>query len=205
MIRLAARQTQTMDRSIEIWYFSIVKKSASPSAMRPARVGFARQKYGRELLVDAAFVKQMPTFITDRSPHSLAFFDILLVTRGRGEILLDAERYTVEPGVVVLCMPGQVREWRLRGKLDGACVFFTDTFITETFADPRFLEQFLFFRESRPSGALRNHLKNRNENQPRFSTSILVPSRKFSGPCSIITTQQKVAIANKASQSTQIK
>jgi AraC family transcriptional activator of pobA len=159
-----------MDRSIEIWYFSIVKKSASPSAMRPARVGFARQKYGRELLVDAAFVKQMPTFITDRSPHSLAFFDILLVTRGRGEILLDAERYTVEPGVVVLCMPGQVREWRLRGKLDGACVFFTDTFITETFADPRFLEQFLFFRESRPSGALLLDAGKRRLFLSRFAT-----------------------------------
>ena len=138
--------------------------------MRPARVGFARQKYGRELLVDAAFVKQMPTFITDRSPHSLAFFDILLVTRGRGEILLDAERYTVEPGVVVLCMPGQVREWRLRGKLDGACVFFTDTFITETFADPRFLEQFLFFRESRPSGALLLDAGKRRLFLSRFAT-----------------------------------
>ena len=112
--------------------------------MRPSQVGFARQKYGRELLVDAAFVRQMPTFITDRSPHSLTFFDILLITRGRGAILLDGERHRIEPGVVVLCMPGQVREWRLRGELDGACVFFTESFVTETFADPRFLEQFVF-------------------------------------------------------------
>lgn len=138
--------------------------------MRPARVGFARQKYGRELLVDAAFVKQMPTFITDRSPHSLSFFDILLVTRGRGEILLDGERDRIEPGVVILCIPGQVREWRLRGKLDGACVFFTDTFITETFADPRFLEQFLFFRPSRPSGALLLDAAKRRLFLSRFSS-----------------------------------
>jgi AraC family transcriptional activator of pobA len=143
-----------MDRSIGIWYFSIVKKSASRSPVRPPRIGFARRKYGRELLVDAALVRQMPTFITDRSPHSLAFFDILLVTQGRGDILLDGDRHPIEPGVVIFCLPGQVREWRLRGELDGACVFFTDTFVTETFADPRFLEQFLFFRLPRQSGAL---------------------------------------------------
>jgi len=159
-----------MDRSTEIWYFSIVKKSTSTARVRPAQVGFARQKYGRELLVDAAFVEQMPTFITGRSPHSLTFFDILLVTRGRGEILLDGERYTIEPGVVILCMPGQVREWRLRGKLDGACVFFTETFVTETFADPRFLEQFAFFRLPRPSGALLLDAGKRRLFLSRFAT-----------------------------------
>jgi AraC family transcriptional activator of pobA len=143
-----------MDRSVEIWYFSIVKKPTSTTPSRPPRIGFARRKYGPEVLVDAAMVRQMPTFITDRSPHSLAFFDILLVTRARGEILLDGDRHLVEPGVVIFCVPGQVREWRLRGELDGACVFFTETFVTETFADPRFLEQFLFFRLPRPSGAL---------------------------------------------------
>ena len=37
-------------------------------------------------------------------------------------------------------------------------------------------------------------------NHPRFSISILMPSIKFSGPCSIKTTQQKVAITKKVSQ-----
>ena len=55
------------------------------------------------------------------------------------------------------------------------------------------------------SDALSSYLKNRNVNHPKFSISILAPSRKFSGPCSINTTQQKVAIAKKASQSTQRK
>ncbi len=144
-----------MDRSVAIWYFSIVKKPPPTVPRRPAQIGFARRKYGRELLVDAALVSQMPGFISDRSPHSLTFFDILLVTKGRGCLLLDGARHRIEPGVVIFCVPGQVREWRLRGKLDGACVFFTDTFVTEIFADPRFLEQFLFFRLPRPSSALR--------------------------------------------------
>lgn len=169
-IRLSAGSVQAMDRSIKIWYFSIVKKFTSTSPLRPPRIGFARQKYGRELLVDAAMVRQMPRFITDRSPHSLAFFDILLVTRGRGDILIDGDRYPIEPGVVIICVPGQVREWRLRGELDGACVFFTDTFVTETFADPRFLEQFLYFRLPRSSSALLLDAGKRRLFLSRFAT-----------------------------------
>jgi hypothetical protein len=49
------------------------------------------------------------------------------------------------------------------------------------------------------------YLKNREVNHPRFSISILAPSMKFSGPCSIRTTQQKVAIAKNVSQSTKRK
>jgi hypothetical protein len=49
------------------------------------------------------------------------------------------------------------------------------------------------------------YLKNRDVNHPRFSISILAPSMKFSGPCSIRTTQQKVAIAKNVSQSTKRK
>jgi hypothetical protein len=50
-----------------------------------------------------------------------------------------------------------------------------------------------------------SYWKNLNVNHPRFSISIFVPSMKFSGPCSIRTTQQNVATAKKISQSTQRK
>jgi hypothetical protein len=49
------------------------------------------------------------------------------------------------------------------------------------------------------------YLKKRKVNHPKFSISILAPSRKFSGPCSINTTQQNVAIAKHANQNTQRK
>jgi AraC-like DNA-binding protein len=56
--------------------------------------------------------------------------------------------------VVVFSLPGQTREWRLASRLDGACLFFTAAFVVDTFSDPRFLDQFAFFRAARPSGAL---------------------------------------------------
>jgi hypothetical protein len=60
-------------------------------------------------------------------------------------------------------------------------------------------------RKRQPAEARSGYLKNRNVNHPRFSISILVPSMKFWGPCSITTTQQKVAIAKKLNQSTKRK
>ena len=129
---------------------------------RPRRVEFNRSKYGPELLIDAASIHQMPTFIKDDSPHVLAFHDILLVTRGSGSILLDGESHAVAPGVVVFSLPGQMREWRLTSQLDGACLFFTEEFVADTFSDPRFLDQFIFFRASRRSGTLQLDAKQRS-------------------------------------------
>jgi AraC family transcriptional regulator, transcriptional activator of pobA len=121
---------------------------------RPIKVEFDRTKYGRELLIDAATIGEMPSFITGEQPHVLTFHDILLVTKGRGYVLLDGEPHAVEPGVVVFSLPGQMREWRLSTCLDGACFFFTKAFLVDTFSDPRFLDKFAYFRPSRPSGTL---------------------------------------------------
>jgi len=71
-----------MDASRRRWYFSTMR-----------HVAFHRTKYGRELLVDAARVREMPGFIrANRAAHSLEFHDILLVTRGTGALLLDGLR-----------------------------------------------------------------------------------------------------------------
>jgi AraC family transcriptional regulator, transcriptional activator of pobA len=143
-----------MDGSIAFWYFSMMNALRPASAARPFRVEFNRTKYGRELLIDAATIGEMPLFITDDRPHLLTFHDILLVTKGRGHVLLDGESHAVEPGVVVFSLPGQTREWRLSTRLDGACLFFTKAFLVDTFSDPRFLDRFAFFRLSRPCGTM---------------------------------------------------
>ncbi len=140
-----------MDRALECWYFSTMARTAA----RPETdvVPFHGTKYGRELLIDAAFVRSMPTFLRHGRPHALAFHDILLVTRGRGLFLLDADQHRVRPGALFFTRPGQLREWRSRG-LDGACLFFTDGFLADTFSDARFLDQFAYFSASRPSCAI---------------------------------------------------
>jgi AraC family transcriptional activator of pobA len=140
-----------MDATAAGWYFSPMPQ---PPSRAPDAVEFHRTKYGRELLIDAAWVRSMPTFLRGSRPHRLAFHDILLVTRGRGRFLLDGERHPVAPGTAFFTRPGELREWQVAG-LDGACLFFTEEFVAETFADPRFLEQFAYFAPERPSGVLR--------------------------------------------------
>lgn len=119
----------------------------------PRRVDFHRTKYGPELLLDAAWLAEMPAFDASPAPYSLAFFDILLVTAGCGTFALDAEVCDVAPGVVLFTRPGEVRRWRVAG-LDGACLFFTHDFLREAFSDARFIQQFAYWRDGRPTGAL---------------------------------------------------
>jgi hypothetical protein len=142
-----------MDGPTPGWYFSTMGRGPRPGQWTPHAVDFHRTKYGRELLIDAAFVRAMPTFLEVPNPHLLRFHDILLVTRGRGTFHLDSERYRVAPGLVLFTRPGELRAWDVTG-LDGACLFFTEEFVAETFADVHFLDQLAFFRRGRPSAAL---------------------------------------------------
>jgi len=115
-------------------------------------VDFHRTKYGPELLVDAAWVREMPTFL-QHGPHALSFYDILLVTRGRGRFWLDACGYPVRPGQVLFTTPGQVRQWRVR-ELDGLCLFFDALFLEEFFSDPLFLHRLPYFHAPEGAAAL---------------------------------------------------
>lgn len=135
---------------------------------RPRRVDFLRTKYGRDFLLDAAWVSEMPSFDVSSRPYVLNFFDILLVTEGAGRFGLDGEDHTVAPGALLLTRPGEVRRWRVRG-LDGACVFFTGEFLRETFSDTRFIERFAYWREGRPSGGFRLTRQEQRQFLSRFA------------------------------------
>jgi AraC family transcriptional activator of pobA len=107
------------------------------------RVAFNRRKYGRHLLIDVGWVRDLTGFIVG-APHSLAFFDIILVTRGRGWFWLDSHRHTVHPGVVFFTTPGQVRRWDTT-QLDGLCLFFEALFTREFLHDDAFLDRLPYF------------------------------------------------------------
>ena len=146
-----------MDGPGKSWYFSTMARPRSAlesSFSTPENVEFHRTKYGPELLVDAGWVSGYRDFERWGLPHRLLFHDILLITRGRGRLLLDVESHEVAPGVVFFTRPGEPRRWDVPGPVEGACVFFVEEFVATTFADPRFLDQFAYFRPHRPSGRL---------------------------------------------------
>ena len=116
---------------------------APPRTAHIPRILFNRTKYGRHLLIDVAWVHDIPTFVTD-APHTLDFFDVMLVTRGRGSFRLDGHRHAVTPGTVLFTRPGQVRDWGVRA-LDGVCLFFLDGFLTDFLRDDAFLDRLPYF------------------------------------------------------------
>lgn len=139
-----------MDGSRPGWYFSTMQRRNSPTAVRT--VEFHSTKYGRELLFDAAFLKRLPRFDFRDRPQVLTFYDVTLVTRGRGVLEVDGTPHEVRPGMLFFSRPGDVRRFRVR-ELDGACFFFTAAFVREAFTDPRFLRRFRFFRPDREHAA----------------------------------------------------
>jgi AraC-like DNA-binding protein len=126
------------------------RKSAAPRTRVP-RVAFDRKKYGRHLLIDVAWVHDLSGFILGE-PHSLGFFDVMLVTRGKGWFWLDSHRHAVRPGAVFFTTPGQVRRWNVK-RLDGVCLFFEDFFVKE-FLHDAFLLRLPYFHADPARAAL---------------------------------------------------
>ncbi len=139
-----------MTESRRCWYLSTVPLAQSPG---PTRIDFHRTKYGPEVLVDSAWIHDMPTFMRPE-PHYLTFYDLLLVARGRGSYWLDARRYRVSPGIVLCTTPGQVRRWDVTG-LDGLCLFFPAEFLEEFFSDPFFLHRLSYFHAREGTASVR--------------------------------------------------
>ena len=118
------------------------RSSGAPKA-RVRRVAFDRRKYGRHLLIDVGWVHELRGFIVGE-PHSLGFFDVILVTRGKGWFWLDSHRHAVHPGAVFFTTPGQVRRWDTK-QLDGVCLFFEEFFLREFLQDDAFLHRLPYF------------------------------------------------------------
>lgn len=115
-------------------------------------MAFDRRKYGRHLLIDVGWVHELRGFIIGE-PHSLGFFDVILVTRGTGWFWLDSHRHAVRPGAVFFTTPGQVRRWNTK-QLDGICLFFEDVFIKEFLQDDAFLHRLPYFHADPAHAAL---------------------------------------------------
>lgn len=110
-------------------------------------VSFSREKYGQELLIDVAWIHEMPTFEKSTTPYRLDFYDITIITSGKGSFWLDNKEYEILPNSVFFTSPGQVRRWFAKD-LDGLCLFFPAEFLLEHFNDSLFLHRLRYFHTS---------------------------------------------------------
>lgn len=107
-------------------------------SVRP--ISFDRTKYGQPLQVDACTVASIGSFIKEPLPHRLGFYEIALVTAGRGRLELDGATLEVAPYRLCVTRPREVRRWQLENaQLDGWLAFFEADFLDAFFADPCFV------------------------------------------------------------------
>lgn len=146
-----------MEEAAEFWYFLTMASTGAFRRSAPRdggipRIAFDRRKYGRDLLIDVAWVRELRGFIIG-APHALAFFEIMLVTRGRGSLWLDDQRHPVRAGSIFFTTPGQIRRWDTTG-LDGVCLFFEEFFTKDFLQDDAFLRRLPYFRTEPARAAL---------------------------------------------------
>lgn len=103
-----------------------------------------------------------------RFPHKHSFYHLVYFSKGSGSHSIDFVRFAVEVGQVYFMIPGQVHSWEFEEKPDGYIVNFSDQYITDLVANPRYMHQFRYF-----SGIANEQVISIPEEQRRQAEEIL--------------------------------
>jgi len=113
--------------------------------IRSNRVDFYKTKYGKNLLIDLILLESLEKYISSDNPHYLSYFDITLITNGKGQFFLDEKKYELEKGLLIFSSPGKVRKWNFDKVPKGYVLIFEKAFFTSFFSDPKFIDKLSYF------------------------------------------------------------
>jgi AraC-like DNA-binding protein len=106
---------------------------------------FFKTKYGDELLIDLIRLESLEKYITTDEPHYLSYYDITLITGGKGFFSIDHSRYPIEPGTIVFSSSGQVRCWDIELLPTGYVLIFEEEFLSCFLNDSQFISGLRYF------------------------------------------------------------
>ncbi len=109
------------------------------------RFDFYETKYGKSLLIDLIHLEALENYISSANSHYLSYFDITLITGGRGQFVLDGTKYELEQGLVVFSSPNQIRKWNFNELPRGYVLIFEEAFLTSFLSDPKFIGKLKYF------------------------------------------------------------
>lgn len=115
---------------------------------------FSREKYGDTLLIDLVRLESLNTYLALKPVHQLSYFDITLITGGKGAFSIDGRKTAVAPGRVFPTAPGQVRQWLCATPPRGYALIFEEEFLTAFFRDARFAARLPLFDAKQPPDIL---------------------------------------------------
>src|SRR5581483_148493 len=78
-------------------------------------------------------------------PHKHSFYHLVYFSKGSGSHSIDFVHFPVVTGQLYFMTPGQVHSWDFTGGMDGFIVNFSEQYINDFIANPRYLDQFVFF------------------------------------------------------------
>lgn len=88
-------------------------------------------------------------FLTENTnivfPHRHDFYQILYITEGAGQHIIDFVTYPVEAGYFYFLSPGMMHTWDFEGFTEGYLVNFNGSFFQSVFRNESFLSDFPFF------------------------------------------------------------
>lgn len=115
------------------------------------KFNFVKNKYGKELLIDLGRVESLHGYLLSEELHYIPFYEVLVLTKGKGTFSLDGNSVPLSRGMVVVTLPNQIRQWKATGEVEGFTFFFEGEFLNTHFRDDIFLNRFHIFDYNRPS------------------------------------------------------
>lgn len=115
---------------------------------------FFKNKYGSELLVDVVKLKDIKSFLAQRSVHRLTYYDITFICEGDGRFSINNEHNDATSCDVFFSKPGEIRNWDTNKIEDGYALIFEDAFLSSLFKDTLFVEHLSFFKSGKQTSKL---------------------------------------------------
>jgi len=106
---------------------------------------FFKTKYGDELLIDLVRLESLEKYLIEDCPHYLTYYDITLLTGGKGFFSIDRYQYPIRENIVLFSSPGQVRYWDYELLPEGYVLLFEEEFLSCFLNDARFVESLKYF------------------------------------------------------------
>lgn len=116
--------------------------------MTVKKYDFFKTKYGDELLIDMIHLETLQKYITEPCPHYLTYYDITLLTGGKGYFSLDHYKYPIQEGTILFSSPGQIRYWDIEALPTGYVLIFEEEFLSRFLNDHQFINDLRYFNTS---------------------------------------------------------
>lgn len=115
---------------------------------------FYKTKYGSELLIDVVDLDFAKKFLAKNTVHTLTYYDITLITEGRGSFSIDNQLCQAFPGDVFFTKPGEIRNWDVEHITGGYALIFEEEFLSSFFKDPLFVQHLPYFHMGKTADKL---------------------------------------------------